>query len=154
MYIISSTVTSTVAWRHGSTDGDPPVSQDHKVWNRGSQWPDLPGWEPGGEYTKTLVLKNVQLKTKKIRFKWVQLAVRLCCKISSYGLDSPLQYAQWVVCHKPSPCMHTKNIDVHSIIKYKYALVWFPYPSLTGRRGQGKQMKGLVQICNLGSSHG
>jgi len=43
MYIISSTVTSTVAWRHGSTDGDPPVSQDHKVWNRGSQWPDLPG---------------------------------------------------------------------------------------------------------------
>jgi len=27
------------------------------------------GWEPGGEYTKTLVLKNVQLKTKKIRFK-------------------------------------------------------------------------------------
>ena len=41
MYIIlSSAVTS---WRNGSTDGDPPFSQDHKVWNRGSQWPDLPG---------------------------------------------------------------------------------------------------------------
>ena len=27
------------------------------------------GWEPGGEYTKHLVLKNVQLKTQKIRYK-------------------------------------------------------------------------------------
>ena len=27
------------------------------------------GWVPGGEYTKQLVLKNVQLRTKKIRYK-------------------------------------------------------------------------------------
>lgn len=27
------------------------------------------GWEPGGEYTKQLVLKNVQLRTKKIKYK-------------------------------------------------------------------------------------
>lgn len=27
------------------------------------------GWEPGGEYTKPLVLKNVNLKTQKVRYK-------------------------------------------------------------------------------------
>ena len=27
------------------------------------------GWEPGGEYTKTLVVKNVQLHTQRIRYK-------------------------------------------------------------------------------------
>lgn len=26
-------------------------------------------WEPGGEYTKPLVLKNVNLTSKKIRYK-------------------------------------------------------------------------------------
>lgn len=26
-------------------------------------------WEPGGEYTKTIVLKNVKVKTQKIKFK-------------------------------------------------------------------------------------
>ena len=31
-------------------------------------------WEPGGEYTKPLVLKNVHLTSKKIRYKWVNLS--------------------------------------------------------------------------------
>lgn len=26
-------------------------------------------WEPGGEYTKTLTLKNVDLKTQKIKYR-------------------------------------------------------------------------------------
>jgi hypothetical protein len=26
------------------------------------------GWEPGGEYTKTLVVKNVQLRTQRIKY--------------------------------------------------------------------------------------
>ena len=26
-------------------------------------------WEPGGEYTKPLILKNVQLKPQRIKFK-------------------------------------------------------------------------------------
>lgn len=28
-----------------------------------------PKWEPGGEYTKSVVIKNVNIKTQKIRFK-------------------------------------------------------------------------------------
>ena len=27
------------------------------------------GWEPGGVYTKQIVLKNVHLKTQKIRYR-------------------------------------------------------------------------------------
>ena len=27
------------------------------------------GWEPGGEYTKQIVLKNVQIKTQKLKYK-------------------------------------------------------------------------------------
>ena len=27
------------------------------------------GWEPGGEYTKPLVMKNVQLRTQRIKYK-------------------------------------------------------------------------------------
>lgn len=27
------------------------------------------GWEPGCEYTKSLVIRNVQIKTQKIRYK-------------------------------------------------------------------------------------
>lgn len=27
------------------------------------------GWEPGGEYTKQITLKNVQVKTQKIIYK-------------------------------------------------------------------------------------
>ena len=26
------------------------------------------GWEPGGQYTKTLVVKNVQLRTQRIKY--------------------------------------------------------------------------------------
>lgn len=29
------------------------------------------GWEPGKEYTKNIVLKNVKVKTQKITYKWV-----------------------------------------------------------------------------------
>ena len=28
------------------------------------------GWEPGGTYTKSLILKNVKLKTQKIKFRY------------------------------------------------------------------------------------
>ena len=34
------------------------------------------GWEPGGEYTKLLVMKNVQLRTQRIKYKsvdWLNL---------------------------------------------------------------------------------
>lgn len=27
------------------------------------------GWEPGGEYTQQIVLKNVQIKTQKLQYK-------------------------------------------------------------------------------------
>lgn len=27
------------------------------------------GWEPGGEYTKPLILKNVKLRTQRVRYK-------------------------------------------------------------------------------------
>ena len=27
------------------------------------------GWEPGGEYTKNVVLKNVNVKTQKLKFR-------------------------------------------------------------------------------------
>ncbi len=27
------------------------------------------GWEPGGEYTKPFILKNVNLKTQKVKYK-------------------------------------------------------------------------------------
>jgi len=27
------------------------------------------GWEPGGEYTKSFILKNVNLKTQKVKYK-------------------------------------------------------------------------------------
>lgn len=29
------------------------------------------GWEPGREYTKSIVLKNVKVKTQKLKYKWV-----------------------------------------------------------------------------------
>ena len=28
-------------------------------------------WEPGGEYTKQITLKNVNLKTKKLKYRYV-----------------------------------------------------------------------------------
>ena len=28
------------------------------------------GWEPGREYTKSIILKNVRVKTQKLRFKY------------------------------------------------------------------------------------
>ena len=31
------------------------------------------GWEPGGEYTKQITLKNVQVKTQKIIYKLVEI---------------------------------------------------------------------------------
>lgn len=34
--------------------------------NERVQWQ---GWEPGGEYTKQITLKNVQVKTQKIVYK-------------------------------------------------------------------------------------
>lgn len=27
------------------------------------------GWEPGGEYTKHITLKNVQIKTQKLKYR-------------------------------------------------------------------------------------
>ena len=30
-------------------------------------------WEPGGEYTQTLVIKNVLLTTQKLKFKLVRI---------------------------------------------------------------------------------
>ena len=33
---------------------------------RGLTWK---GWEPGGEYTKNVVLKNVNVKTQKLKFR-------------------------------------------------------------------------------------
>jgi hypothetical protein len=27
------------------------------------------GWEPGGEYTKHIILKNVQIKTQKLKYR-------------------------------------------------------------------------------------
>lgn len=32
-----------------------------------------PRWEPGGEYTKSIVIKNVKIKTQKIKFKLVTI---------------------------------------------------------------------------------
>lgn len=29
------------------------------------------GWEPGGEYTKYINLKNVQIKTQKLKYRYV-----------------------------------------------------------------------------------
>lgn len=32
-------------------------------------------WEPGGTYTKPLVLKNVKLKTQKLKFRLIAMIV-------------------------------------------------------------------------------
>lgn len=39
------------------------------------------GWQPGGEYTKSITLKNVDIKTKKLKYRCV-----LAHKIVSYIL--------------------------------------------------------------------
>ena len=36
----------------------------HLVWR---------GWEPGREYTKSLILKNIQFKTQKLKFRLVSM---------------------------------------------------------------------------------
>lgn len=49
-----------------------PDHRSSKVTKFGLEVPSsltYQGWVPGGEYTKQLVLKNVQLRTKKIRYK-------------------------------------------------------------------------------------
>jgi len=41
------------------------------------------GWQPGREYTKHIVLKNVRVKTQKVKYKCV-LSVsvwQFCCQI-------------------------------------------------------------------------
>ena len=46
----------------------------NKVTKHGIEVPSVltyKSWEPGGEYTKPLVLKNVNLSSKKIRYKYV-----------------------------------------------------------------------------------
>lgn len=36
------------------------------------------GWEPGGEYTKYIILKNVQIKTQKLKYRFVVIIVLIC----------------------------------------------------------------------------
>lgn len=46
----------------------------NKVTKHGIEVPSAltyKSWEPGGEYTKPLVLKNVNLTSKKIRYRYV-----------------------------------------------------------------------------------
>ena len=50
------------------------VARVSKVTKHGIEVPSAltyKSWEPGGEYTKAIVLKNVNLTSKKIRYKYV-----------------------------------------------------------------------------------
>ena len=42
------------------------------------------GWEPGGEYTKHITLKNVHIKTKKLKYRYkpykIFFKVKHCAK--------------------------------------------------------------------------
>ena len=40
------------------------------------------GWEPGKEYTKNIVLKNVMVKTQKLTYKYVKAN---CCFLKSFN---------------------------------------------------------------------
>ena len=62
-------------FRHSVDDNDHCIKKNHselgtalKLVNAGIQ---LQWWEPGGEYTKQITLKNVQVKAQKINYKWV-----------------------------------------------------------------------------------
>lgn len=49
------------------------AARPHKVTKHGIEVPTVltyKSWEPGGEYTKPLILKNVNLTSKKIRYKY------------------------------------------------------------------------------------
>ena len=49
------------------------AARPHKVTKHGIEVPTAltyKSWEPGGEYTKPLILKNVNLTSKKIRYKY------------------------------------------------------------------------------------
>lgn len=49
------------------TTVSPKIVQNYGIEvNEGIQWK---AWEPGGEYTKQITLKNVQVKTQKINYK-------------------------------------------------------------------------------------
>jgi len=37
------------------------------------------GWKPGREYTKHIILKNVRVKTQKVKFKYVLFISWYCC---------------------------------------------------------------------------
>lgn len=43
-------------------------------------------WEPGGEYTQLMTLKNVNSKTKKLKFKYVLLIVLMTTLLFLYWL--------------------------------------------------------------------
>ena len=42
---------------------------DTVIWRR---------WQPGEEYTKTITLKNIDIKTKKLKFKYISLHLLIC----------------------------------------------------------------------------
>ena len=46
------------------------------------------GWEPGREYTKPLVLKNIQFKTQKLKFRYL-------CTYVDWLLNICVYYIAW-----------------------------------------------------------
>ena len=46
------------------------------------------GWEPGGTYTKSLILKNVKLKTQKIKFRYRQAVIVQCIDVFNPRIES------------------------------------------------------------------
>lgn len=62
-----------------SPTGISPTQNDKQVIHgiEVSQQVVYHGWEPGKEYTKNIVLKNVAVKTQKLKFRLVTL--RLTC---------------------------------------------------------------------------
>lgn len=46
-----------------------------------------PKWEPGGEYTKSITLKNVKIKTQKIKYKSV-IVQHVYCLTDSFRVSS------------------------------------------------------------------
>ena len=49
-----------------------PVKAQQKMHTLGIEVTDRivwQGWQPGGEYTKSITLKNVDVKSKKLKYK-------------------------------------------------------------------------------------
>ena len=86
------------------------AARTYKVTKHGIEVPTAltyKSWEPGGEYTKPLILKNVNLTSKKIRYKYVIQCITVMlhymyaeCRSHKYSVQHFHSQLCWALVHR------------------------------------------------------